>query len=117
MADFSCISRMFVTATRHPVIMEFCSATGHKIVLHRAERGWLLRIGSERWSTPAFGSVSELVDYCRKFLEGMICTAIPLDSTRVHRDDYERAIAACVQQMEEPAKLYPVRLNGRTVYV
>jgi len=60
---------------------------------------------------------TELVQHCRTYLEGMIAASIPLDSTLVHRDDYARAIDACVRQMDEPARLYPARINGKLVYV
>jgi len=60
MADFSAISRMYCTASQHPVLKEFCSVTNHKLILHRAGRGWLLRIGSGTWSTPAYGTCPAL---------------------------------------------------------
>ena len=76
MSAFESISRLYCDSTRHPDVQEFCRQTTHKIILVRAPRGWLLRLGSGLWSSPHFGVVSEIAAYCRGFNAGWIGRAL-----------------------------------------
>jgi hypothetical protein len=72
MEAFSSISRLFCDSTRHPDVVFFCKQTQHKVILVRAPRGWLLRLGSGTWTSPNFGAVSEIAAYCRGFNAGFV---------------------------------------------
>ena len=72
MSAFTSISQFYCVSTQHPDVQFFCQQTGHKLILVRAPRGWLLRFGSGKWSSPNFGSITEVTAYCRGFNAGFV---------------------------------------------
>lgn len=58
-------------ATSNEHVQELCKLTGHRVLVHHSKDGRImLRVGSERWSSPLFGSASELIGYCCAMLVG-----------------------------------------------
>jgi hypothetical protein len=61
---FSLITSHVASATANEQVQQFCKHTGHRVLVHHSKDGRvMLRVGSERWSSPAFGSASELIGY------------------------------------------------------
>jgi hypothetical protein len=69
--NFSRITTHISTATASEHVQSFCKVTGHKVLIHHNQDGRImLRVSDGRWSSPCFGSASELIGYCAAMLSG-----------------------------------------------
>jgi hypothetical protein len=79
---FNLITAHVSTATANEHIQQFCKLTGHRVLVHHSKDGRiLLRVGSDRWSSPSFGSASELIGFCAAINVGF--TALELAGARM----------------------------------
>jgi hypothetical protein len=70
-AKFNRVTAHVSTATANEHVQDFCKMTGHRVLVHHNKDGRItLRVGSDRWSSPCFGSASELIGYVVAMLSG-----------------------------------------------
>ena len=78
---FNLITQHVSNATASEHVQQFCKLTGHRVLVHHSKDGRImLRVGSERWSSPCFGSASELIGYVAAINVGF--TALELAGAR-----------------------------------